>query len=375
MKNNTITYIFGVGRERKLAGINNIAKEFFYGYDLFKKEFENTQIIELNESKNISSLSRVFIFFDRAMIKISNMPFFMHQVISLENFKKILRSDYLIITNERNAFSSLPMILLAKVFKKINITIIIMGLFSKEPENIIKSKVNNLLIILLAKTINNFIFLSEEEHIYACNEFKKFESNFFFLPFAIDTEFWNIRNQKPKLTNDILFVGNDGKREYNLLSSICKNMPEYRFIIVSNQVDKNKLNNLPNLVIHNGSWKDSNLSDKELKEIYAKSKLTIIPIKNTLQPSGQSVALQSYMSKTPVLITKTKGFWDYKEFKDNENIYFIEKNELDYWTNKIKSILNNQKHAQKVSLAGYDVVKKNYNLHKFYEGLKKIIKL
>ena len=129
MKNNTITYIFGVGRERKLAGINNIAKEFFYGYDLFKKEFENNQIIELNESENISSLSKVFIFFDRAMIKISNMPFFMHQVISLQNFKKILRSDYLIITNERNAFSSLPMILLAKVFKKINITIIIIAIF------------------------------------------------------------------------------------------------------------------------------------------------------------------------------------------------------------------------------------------------------
>ena len=53
----------------------------------------------------------------------------------------------------------------------------------------------------------------------------------------------------------------------------------------------------------------------------------------------------------------------------------LKKNELDYWTNKIKSILNNQKHAQKVSLAGYDVVKKNYNLHKFYEDLKKIIKL
>ena len=37
------------------------------------------------------------------------------------------------------------------------------------------------------------------------------------------------------------------------------------------------------------------------------SKITIIPLKNTLQPSGQSVALQSMANGTPVLISKTDG--------------------------------------------------------------------
>ena len=47
-----------------------------------------------------------------------------------------------------------------------------------------------------------------------------------------------------------------------------------------------------------------------LKEIYDKSFISLIPLKDSLQPSGQSVALQSMSMMVPVIITKTVGFWD-----------------------------------------------------------------
>ena len=50
-------------------------------------------------------------------------------------------------------------------------------------------------------------------------------------------------------------------------------------------------------------------------------------MKESLQPSGQSVALQSIACGTPVLITKTGGFWDNKNFKDKDNIFFAMKND------------------------------------------------
>ena len=58
-----------------------------------------------------------------------------------------------------------------------------------------------------------------------------------------------------------------------------------------------------------GHWNYEILSDEELKEIYNNAILTIIPLKDSLQPSGQSVALQSMSSGTPVMISKTSGFW------------------------------------------------------------------
>ena len=56
-------------------------------------------------------------------------------------------------------------------------------------------------------------------------------------------------------------------------------------------------------------------------EVYKKSGLTIIPLKNSYQPSGQSVTLQSMAVGTPVMITKTDGFWDLNSFANNKICY------------------------------------------------------
>ena len=42
---------------------------------------------------------------------------------------------------------------------------------------------------------------------------------------------------------------------------------------------------------------------------------------------------------TPVLISKTKGFWDTNLFKDQVNIYFAN-NSLSDWSKKIDKILD-----------------------------------
>ena len=47
-----------------------------------------------------------------------------------------------------------------------------------------------------------------------------------------------------------------------------------------------------------GSWGEPGVSDLELRDLYRNAKVTIVPLKNSLQPSGQSVTLQS-MSCVP----------------------------------------------------------------------------
>ena len=71
------------------------------------------------------------------------------------------------------------------------------------------------------------------------------------------------------------------------LINIAKNTPELDYIFVS---DNELLKNLQiaNVKIYNGSWANSLLTDLELKALYEESKLTIIPLKNSTQPSGQS---------------------------------------------------------------------------------------
>ena len=48
-----------------------------------------------------------------------------------------------------------------------------------------------------------------------------------------------------------------------------------------------------------------------------------MPLVETLQPSGQSVALQSMSMGLPVLITKTEGFWDFDCLKIMKIYFFL----------------------------------------------------
>ena len=149
-------------------------------------------------------------------------------------------------------------------------------------------------------------------------------------------------------------------------------MPEFDFTFVTSNINKNDIRS-QNITLIEGQWNKKILSDEEVKNIYNESILTIIPIKDSYQPSGQSVALQSMSMGVPVLITETIGFWDKDVFKDGENIFFIEKNDINKWSNKIKEIIQNKKITNQVIDNSFNLVKNNYNTDFFYKELKEII--
>ena len=118
----------------------------------------------------------------------------------------------------------------------------------------------------------------------------------------------------------ILFIGNDGNRDFELLIKIAKGLPEYNFIFVSSNELLLK-EELKNVQLIKGNWSNSKISDSQILEIYSQARLTILPLKNTYQPSGQSVALQSMSTGIPVLISRTNGFWDNVNYVNKENIF------------------------------------------------------
>ena len=116
------------------------------------------------------------------------------------------------------------------------------------------------------------------------------------------------------------------------------------------------------------------MTDLELKKLYQKASVTIIPLLESLQPSGQSVALQSIACGTPVIITRTDGFWDKVNFKDEKNIFFIENDTLDNWCEIINKVLNlDNKDYQEVISSGVELIKSKYDLQLFNKSLERII--
>ena len=223
----------------------------------------------------------------------------------------------------------------------------------------------------ILKFSNKVYFLNKAELNKAKNLFSEFINIFEYYPFSIDLDFWKNKNQNK--SNDILFIGNDGKRDYEIVINLVNKLSNNSFILVSKFIDKNKITN-KNCKIVKGSWDDSLLSDHDILNLYNMSKLTIIPLKDTIQPSGQSVALQSMACGTPVIISKTKGFWDNENFIDSENIYFISNNDIKEWESKISLVLShtNEKYNT-FSNSCESIVKKHYSMDNINLKLEKFI--
>ena len=361
-----VTYIFAKGRKNNFD--NNLiqARDFYYGLTYFQKEKFNINVIELNTQKGL--LNNLLKLLDKVLQRVFSLPFYLSLLTSVKNFRILKKSQQIIMVNESVACSALLMLPFLKLFTDVKISVFVMGLYSKKLKYPLFKKIHQLLIKILIRYIDNVFFLGIGE-LEIARTIHKNDSKLIFFPFSIDTEFWSDQGQVSiGDKNDIIFVGNDGSRDVELLTNLAEKLNNYNFIFVSNIPNLQKVN-MKNVELYSGKWGDGRITDTELKGLYLNSKISIIPLKETSQPSGQSVALQSMSLGIPVLISRTKGFWDPETILENKDIFFIDESSVEAWKKKIEQILEDKGLYEIVQKNAKKKVVENYSIEKFHQRL------
>jgi len=366
-----ITYVYAGNRKVKFENKNFDSRDFFYGLTFFDNKNFNLNIIEPIENNSMAGKALSFI--DMFFKKVLNLPVYTREFLNINNIKTLLKSDKIILVNETTFCSLAPLLLFLKLFKNIEVYVFVMGLYSKKLRFPYLEKLHFLIIKIFILTSTNILFLGKGEFDKANLTHKSISSKFILFPFYIDFRFWNSKyNIDIKERNKILFVGNDGNRDYKLFLEIVKILKNYQFVAITN----NPLilnNKLPNLELPNKN--KTYLSDKELKNYYLNCKFVILPLKNSFQPSGQSVSLQTMASKRAVLLSYTDGFWDQTNFINNEDIKFIFKNNVSSWVSTIKEVYNDQNFLTGLEKKGYENVKYNLNMDIFRKKLFELLNI
>ena len=142
---------------------------------------------------------------------------------------------------------------------------------------------------IIFKYTENVVFLGKIEYEIANKEFSRYKQKFHFVPFAVDYDFWNVDKEYENIKKEhILFVGNDTNREFEKIVKIASILKDKKLLLYQNTSElKNIKVDLDNVRIIDGSWGNQKISDEELKKLYRDSKLVLIPLKESNQPSGQ----------------------------------------------------------------------------------------
>ena len=138
--------------------------------------------------------------------------------------------------------------------------------------------------------------------------------------FGVDESFWTMPAHGGARAG-VLAVGNDGRRDYATLVESARLLPEVQFTVIT-RLDAP--DNLPtNVRWRRGDWKENAVSDVGLRELYQTAACVVVPLKESIQPSGQSVAMQAMMCGAPVVITKTQGWWGSEVIRDGKEVRLV----------------------------------------------------
>ncbi len=153
--------------------------------------------------------------------------------------------------------------------------------------------------------------------------------------FGVDIDFWN-QGEAQNDNGYVLSVGNDSNRDFSTLIRAANKLSHHVKILTKRKIS----DDIPaNVEMIDGSWKSEELSDADLRELYRKASIVVVPLKETFQPSGQSVVLQAMACGKPVVLTKTRGLWSTKNLCDWGNIVLINPENEDEIVDAVERIL------------------------------------
>lgn len=355
-----ITYLYSQNRNFRFN--DTYADDFLYGYKLLKDN--NKYDLSYVELKNSSS-SLFLNFKCKIYSYLFKIGFSDNKII--DNLKDIQNSQIIVATNDSIALGA------AFLKKRFNLKYKIIYLNMGLGDRLYKLKNKPFLLFLFKfilntrfKNIESIVCLGVVEKLFLENEFRN--KNFEYCSFAIDTNFWKYNRYNFHDRDYITFIGNDSNRDFKLLEKIIDKFPQERFFVLTNKnlTFKNK-----NVKYDFGHINNENsINDLKLLEIYHKSKFVLIPLKDCIQPSGQSVMLQSMSSGTPVLISKANGLFN-NSLKHNLNCIVAEDSKD--FENKFQLILNNEYQLTSISQAGRNLCESKFNKFVFYNFLSNLI--
>jgi len=79
----------------------------------------------------------------------------------------------------------------------------------------------------------------------------------------------------------------------------------------------------PNVEVIRGDWRKQTLTDQEILKLYQQSLCVVIPVRDTIQPAGQSVCLQAMACGRPVVMSDILGLWDRGVLLDGQHWHLV----------------------------------------------------
>ncbi len=185
------------------------------------------------------------------------------------------------------------------------------------------------------------------------------------IPYGTDWNFFSKKNTREKTI--ISAVGVDSLRDYDTFFKAVRNLSEK--VVVACHPD-----NVKGLIIPKNVACEFLVPPQRVRDIFNQSKLVVVPCKEKLRGSGHMVVLEALSAARPVIVSKIKGMTSAFSLEDKKHLLYAKPHNPSALTFAIKSILKNQRAADRMGQRGSLLVKNQYTSYHLAINIDRILK-
>jgi len=176
-----------------------------------------------------------------------------------------------------------------------------------------------------------------------------------YLPFGIDADYWSPVDVP--IEDYVLAIGSDHYRDFDTLVKACP----YPMKIMTRNLGLVTVPIPENVTFVQGDTAD-------MKQLIAQARVTVVPLQNSLQPSGQNTIMQAMAMEKPVIISRTRGTWT-DILEDGKNCVYVPHSDVQALNEAIHRLFDDPSLSIKIGRNARKAVLEHFEVRHLGEAL------
>jgi glycosyltransferase involved in cell wall biosynthesis len=160
-----------------------------------------------------------------------------------------------------------------------------------------------------------------------------------FVPFGVHVD--DFRPTSEPAAVDVVSVGGDPHRDFDLLATVAARMPAFSFRIVTTADRARTLVSRPE-----NTLLEVDIPFEEMRRRLARARVVALPVKENSYSGATTVLLQAMALGKPVVVTRTKAIAAGYGLVDGENCRLVSPGDTDAFERALSGVLRNDLHAR-----------------------------
>ena len=206
----------------------------------------------------------------------------------------------------------------------------------------------------------------EADVLRAWLEERRFEVPVQFVAFGVDVDAFRPTGEPPEI--DVVSIGADPMRDFDLLLEVARELPQVTFGIVATSERARSLPEPPpNVTL------ETDLAFADMRRRLETARVVALPVRDQSYSGATTVLLQAMALAKPVVVTRTQAISRGYGLVDGENCRLVAPGDAEAFGRTLRGVLRDEWHARALGASARRTVERDFTWQSYVDRLAAIL--